>query len=69
MRIILVLVLVAQAFVGLPQPGVAKELSIKGKDYYEHNVEAGNTLWGLQRMYGVDAEAIVVPLTSSIIWP
>ena len=59
MRIILVLVLVAQAFVGLPQPGVAKELSIKGKDYYEHNVEAGNTLWGLQRMYGVDAEAIV----------
>lgn len=59
MRIILVLILVAQVFVGFSQPGVAKELEIKGKKYYEHSVEAGNTLWGLQRMYGVDVETIV----------
>ena len=59
MRILLVLILVAQAFVSFSQPGVAKELEIKGKSYYEHNVEAGNTLWGLQRMYGVDVETIV----------
>lgn len=59
MRRLLVLILVAQAFVSFSQPGVAKELVIKGKHYFEHNVEAGNTLWGLQRMYGVDAEAIM----------
>ena len=59
MRIILVLILVAQVFVGFSQPGVAKDLEIKGKKYYEHNVEEGNTLWGLQRMYGVDVETIV----------
>lgn len=59
MRILLVLIFVAQAFVSFSQPGVARELVVKGKNYYEHNVEAGNTLWGLQRMYGIDAETIV----------
>lgn len=59
MRRVSVLILVVQSFVGFSQPGVAKELEIKGKSYYEHNVEAGNTLWGLQRMYGVTVETIV----------
>jgi len=59
MRRLLVLIIVTQAFLSFSQPGVSRELIIKGKHYFEHNVESGNTLWGLQQMYGVDAETIM----------
>ncbi len=41
------------------QPGVAPVVEKNGKKYYEHIVESGNTLWGLQGMYGVPVEQIV----------
>lgn len=41
------------------QPGVASKVEVDGVKYYQHIVEAGNTLWGLQRMYGVKVEEIV----------
>lgn len=41
------------------QPGVASKVEVDGEKYYQHIVEAGNTLWGLQRMYGVKVEEIV----------
>ena len=41
------------------QPGVANVVDKNGKKYYEHTVDQGNTLWGLQRMYGVSVEDIV----------
>ncbi len=41
------------------QPGVAPIKTIGGKKYYIHKVEAGNTLYGLQRTYGVAIEDIV----------
>lgn len=59
MRLLIVSIFFFQIFIGFAQPGVAKEVVRNGKSYYEHKVEAGNTLWGLQRMYGVDVETIV----------
>lgn len=59
MRTLILSILFFQTFIGFTQPGVAKEVVKNGKNYYEHKVEAGNTLWGLQRMYGVDVETIV----------
>ncbi len=56
------LLLILVLFCSLPifaQPGVAKEISKDGKKYYEHKIEEGNTLWGLQTMYGVSVETIV----------
>lgn len=41
------------------QPEVASKVEVDGKKYYQHIVEAGNTLWGLQRMYGVKVDEIV----------
>lgn len=41
------------------QPGVAPVVEIQGKKYYQHTVEEGNTLYGMQRMYGVPFEEIV----------
>ncbi len=46
-------------FFGGAQPGVSPVVEYDGKQYYEHLVEAGNTLWGLQRMYGVPVATIV----------
>ena len=59
MRILLLSTILLISFFGFSQPGVAKEVVKNGKNYYEHTVEAGNTLWGLQRMYNVDVETIV----------
>lgn len=59
MRIILFTTLLLQSLVTWAQPGVAPEREIDGKRYYVHKVEAGNTLWGLQQMYGVKAEKIM----------
>lgn len=41
------------------QPGTAPIKEMNGKRYYEHKVQEGNTLWGLQTMYGVPVEEIV----------
>jgi LysM repeat protein len=43
----------------LAQPGVTPTEVLNGKKYYLHKVEAGNTLFGLQRVYGVPVEQIV----------
>lgn len=59
MRIILLILIVLQTNLMFAQPGVAPEREIEGKRYYAHKVEAGNTLWGLQQMYGVQAEEIM----------
>lgn len=41
------------------QPGVAPVISKEGNKYYNHLVEDGHTLWGLQTMYGVPYQEIV----------
>lgn len=42
----------------LAQPGVSPTKVIDGFTYYEHTVAPGNTLYGIQRMYGVSIEEI-----------
>ena len=59
MRLLLLTLITFCSLSSFAQPGVAKEVVKEGKKYYEHKVEAGNTLWGLQRMYGVPVETIV----------
>ncbi|XOV68842.1 MAG: LysM peptidoglycan-binding domain-containing protein [Fluviicola sp.] len=59
MRYILLTTLLLQCALSWAQPGVAPEREIDGKRYYVHKVEAGNTLWGLQQMYGVQADQIM----------
>lgn len=43
----------------LAQPGVVPTEVVNGKKYYLHKVDAGNTLFGLQSVYGVPVEQIV----------
>jgi LysM repeat protein len=45
--------------IAIAQPGKAPIKEVNGKMYYVHRVEPGNTLWGLQQMYGVKVEDIV----------
>ena len=59
MRYFLVITLFLTSFLSWSQPGVSPEREIEGKRYYVHNVEQGNTLWGLQQMYGVQADIIM----------
>lgn len=59
MRYILLTTLFLQSMFLWAQPGVSPEKEIDGKRYYVHKVEAGNTLWGLQQMYGVKVDAIM----------
>ncbi len=59
MRLLLLTLITFCSLSVFAQPGVAKEVVKDGKKYYEHKVEAGNTLWGLQQMYGVSVETIV----------
>ena len=47
------------SFSSMAQPGVANIVEIEGQKFYEHKVEAGNTLWGMQSMYGVPYQEIV----------
>ena len=56
-RIALVLLLLPNLL--MAQIDVSPVVIKNGKEYYEHSVVEGNTLWGLQRMYGVSAEEIV----------
>jgi len=57
-HILLIFLLLPAAFVWA-QPGVSPEKEVNGKNYYVHKVEQGNTLWGLQRMYGVEVDKIM----------
>ena len=41
------------------QPGVAPTKTVDGEKFYVHQVEPGNTLWGLQQMYDVKVDAIL----------
>lgn len=59
MRNILLLILLFQTGLLLAQPGTTPEREVGGKMYYAHQVVAGNTLWGLQQMYGVKADEIM----------
>lgn len=59
MRQILLIVLFLQTAFVWAQPGVSPEREVDGKLYYVHKVEPGNTLWGLQRMYGVEVDKIM----------
>jgi LysM repeat protein len=59
MRLILISILLLQTLISHAQPGVSPERDIDGKRYYVHEVVAGNTLWGLQRMYGVEVTEIM----------
>lgn len=58
-KIILVLILCLSASLSWAQPGVAPTKQINGKTYYIHKVEAGNTLYGLHKMYSVEAATIM----------
>ena len=41
------------------QPGSVPVVEDGGKKYYVHTVEQGNTLYGLQRIYGVSVDEIL----------
>ena len=41
------------------QPGISNIIDVDGVKYYEHKVEAGNTIWGIQRTYNVSADKII----------
>lgn len=58
MRYLLLLIVFIPLF-NWAQPRVVSKVEVDGKKYYQHIAEAGNTLWGLQRMYGVKVEDIV----------
>ncbi len=57
-KLVLILIM-CLPYLASAQPGVAPVVEKNGKKYYEHIVESGNTLWGLQGMYGVPVEQIV----------
>jgi LysM repeat protein len=59
MRKILILLVLLNSFGLFAQPGVSPKKEINGEMFYVHKVEAGNTLWGLQQMYGVKADLIM----------
>lgn len=59
MRNILILFLLLQSTMLLAQPGQVPTAMIEGEKYHVHQVEAGNTLWGLQQMYNVKVEYIL----------
>lgn len=59
MRNILIFILISCSFVAFGQPGVANVVEENGQRFYQHKVEAGNTLWGLQRMYNVPVDEIL----------
>jgi LysM repeat protein len=59
MHKLLIPFIICISFFAAAQPGVADVVEIDGKKYYEHKVEEGNTLWGMQQMYGVPHQEIV----------
>lgn len=59
MNKLVIILLLCLPYFASAQPGVTPVVEKNGKKYYEHTVEEGNTLWGLQRIYGVSVEEIV----------
>ncbi|MFT6246767.1 MAG: LysM repeat protein, partial [Crocinitomicaceae bacterium] len=59
MRIIIFLFVLLSSSQSFAQPGVAPQKEVGGVMSYIHTVESGNTLWGLQQMYGVKVEDIM----------
>lgn len=59
MKRLICILLCVMPFLSFAQPGVASVKDVDGKRFYEHKVEAGNTLWGISRMYGVPVDEIV----------
>ena len=59
MNKLVILLLMCLPYFASAQPGTTPVVEKNGKKYYEHVVEEGNTLWGLQRTYGVSVEEIV----------
>lgn len=59
MRKLLTFIIICLVFNVGAQPGVANVVEIGGKKFYQHKVEEGNTLWGMQQMYGVPYQEIV----------
>ncbi|MFT6504032.1 MAG: LysM repeat protein [Crocinitomicaceae bacterium] len=59
MRTIIFLFVLLSSSQSFAQPGVAPQKEVGGVMSYIHTVEPGNTLWGLQQMYGVKVEDIM----------
>ena len=59
MRTIIFLFVLLSSSLSFAQPGVAPQKEVGGVMSYIHTVELGNTLWGLQQMYGVRVEDIM----------
>lgn len=59
MHKVLSLLFLSFASLSFAQPGVVPTIEKQGKKYYQHTVEDGNTLWGMQRLYGVPYQEIV----------
>ncbi len=59
MRIFLIILLAFNYNLLFAQPGEAPIVDKGGQKCYEHTVQAGTTLWGLQQMYHVSSEEII----------
>lgn len=58
-RILLLLVIACTSTVLFAQPGSVPVVDVNGKKFHEHTVEAGQTLWGIQQLYGVPSAEII----------
>lgn len=59
MRIYLALLFIAFNVSLYAQPEVSEVVDVNGGKYYKHKVEEGNTLYGMQQMYGVPYSEII----------
>lgn len=59
MKYLFLIFIAISSFGILAQPGTVPTEIVEGKKYYVHTVEQGNTLYGLQRTYGVPVESII----------
>ena len=59
MNKLIICLLIFLPYFASAQPGVTPVVERNGKKYYEHLVESGNTLYGLQRTFGVAVDVIV----------
>ena len=57
-RLLVLFVLLHSSFLWA-QPGISPQKEVNGVMFYVHTVEDGNSLWGLQRVYGVEIEEIL----------
>lgn len=58
-KIVLLLLLILTNLLVQAQPENAKIEQVNGKNYYVHIVEAGNTLYGIHKLYNVEIEKIL----------